>query len=329
MRSSERPTACGCLSLSSRGSTVTGGGGNELAGVQFRIMEILARRVLTVICSQEGQSNPSSATSVWAQPRQKTHVSCVSGSSNGPPHAQHSLSDIPSSCHIGKGELKANGILRALSTARGVNGGPDRLIRAITAQLDWLAARRRAHQKDQRLEKASSRQLLHRHIVWVSGRKNARRNPSEQQHGSSKPPLGSSAVTSRILLRQQLMREQLQEQERREQQRRQSSAYAQPSVTQSPAINVSTPAGLPSATQVPMEVLKTVIITAKSAASQRTRLLMSLDQYCTSASSETQDNVSHSCHLSIEKDVLVTVCGQRQRPIHKTSKDKAKKTNLC
>uniref|UniRef100_A0A671L2E3 Microphthalmia-associated transcription factor-like n=1 Tax=Sinocyclocheilus anshuiensis TaxID=1608454 RepID=A0A671L2E3_9TELE len=81
-------------------------------------------------------------------------------------------------------------------------------------------------------------------------------NPSEQQHGSSKPPLGSSAVTSRILLRQQLMHEQLQEQERREQQRRQSSAYAQPSVTQSPAINVSIPAGLPSATQVPMEVLK-------------------------------------------------------------------------
>ncbi|XP_067302936.1 melanocyte inducing transcription factor b isoform X3 [Pseudorasbora parva] len=81
-------------------------------------------------------------------------------------------------------------------------------------------------------------------------------NPSEQQHGSSKPPLGSSAVTSRILLRQQLMREQLQEQERREQQRRQSSAYAQTSVTQSPAINVSAPAGLTSATQVPMEVLK-------------------------------------------------------------------------
>ncbi|XP_043080847.1 melanocyte inducing transcription factor b isoform X2 [Puntigrus tetrazona] len=81
-------------------------------------------------------------------------------------------------------------------------------------------------------------------------------NPSEQQHGSSKPPLGSSAVTSRILLRQQLMREQLQEQERREQQRRQSSAYAQPLVTQSPAINVSVPAGLPSATQVPVEVLK-------------------------------------------------------------------------
>uniref|UniRef100_A0A9J7ZIH2 Melanocyte inducing transcription factor b n=1 Tax=Cyprinus carpio carpio TaxID=630221 RepID=A0A9J7ZIH2_CYPCA len=81
-------------------------------------------------------------------------------------------------------------------------------------------------------------------------------NPSEQQHGSSKPPLGSSAMTSRILLRQQLMREQLQEQERREQQRRQSSAYPQPSITQSPAINVSVPASLPSATQVPMEVLK-------------------------------------------------------------------------
>ncbi|XP_057219076.1 melanocyte inducing transcription factor b isoform X4 [Triplophysa rosa] len=81
-------------------------------------------------------------------------------------------------------------------------------------------------------------------------------NPSEQQHGSSKPPLGSSAVTSRILLRQQLMREQLQEQERREQQRRQSASYGQPSVTQTPAINVSAPATLSSATQVPMEVLK-------------------------------------------------------------------------
>ncbi|XP_056126645.1 melanocyte inducing transcription factor b isoform X2 [Rhinichthys klamathensis goyatoka] len=77
-------------------------------------------------------------------------------------------------------------------------------------------------------------------------------NPSEHQHGSCKPPLGSSAVTSRILLRQQLMREQLQEQEQRERQRRQSSAYA----TQSPAINVSAPPGPPSATQVPMEVLK-------------------------------------------------------------------------
>ncbi|XP_051961181.1 microphthalmia-associated transcription factor-like [Xyrauchen texanus] len=81
-------------------------------------------------------------------------------------------------------------------------------------------------------------------------------NPSEQQHGSAKPPLGSSAVTSRILLRQQLMREQLQEQEWREQQRQQRATHGQPSVTQSPAINVSSPTGLPSATQVPMEVLK-------------------------------------------------------------------------
>ncbi|KAA0706791.1 Microphthalmia-associated transcription factor [Triplophysa tibetana] len=81
-------------------------------------------------------------------------------------------------------------------------------------------------------------------------------NPSEQQHGSSKPPLGSSAMTSRILLRQQLMREQLQEQERREQQRRQSASYGQPSVTQTPAINVTAPSTLSSATQVPMEVLK-------------------------------------------------------------------------
>nr|APB93356.1 microphthalmia-associated transcription factor a [Cyprinus carpio] len=81
-------------------------------------------------------------------------------------------------------------------------------------------------------------------------------NPSEQQHGPSNPPLGSSAGTSRILLPQQLMREQLQKQERREQQKRQNSAYAQPSVTQSPAINVSVPAGQPRAPQGPMEVLK-------------------------------------------------------------------------
>ncbi|XP_068072760.2 melanocyte inducing transcription factor b isoform X2 [Danio rerio] len=71
-------------------------------------------------------------------------------------------------------------------------------------------------------------------------------NPSEQQHGSCKPPLGSS----RVLLRQQLMREQLQQQERREQQKRQIS------ITHSPAINVSHPCGPPSAAQVPMEVLK-------------------------------------------------------------------------
>ncbi|XP_029012532.1 microphthalmia-associated transcription factor-like isoform X3 [Betta splendens] len=75
-------------------------------------------------------------------------------------------------------------------------------------------------------------------------------------HGSSKPPLGSSAVTSRILLRQQLMREQLQEQERREQQRQQASQYPQASVAQTPAINVSVPLTLPPAAQVPMEVLK-------------------------------------------------------------------------
>ncbi|XP_031421975.1 microphthalmia-associated transcription factor-like isoform X2 [Clupea harengus] len=89
-------------------------------------------------------------------------------------------------------------------------------------------------------------------------------NPSEQ-HGSSKPPLSTSSVTSRILLRQQLMREQLQEQERREQQRRQasssscssSSPYARPpNASQTPAINVTAPPSLPSSAQVPMEVLK-------------------------------------------------------------------------
>ncbi|XP_018529943.1 microphthalmia-associated transcription factor isoform X5 [Lates calcarifer] len=79
--------------------------------------------------------------------------------------------------------------------------------------------------------------------------------PSDQ-HGSSKPPLSSSAMTSRILLRQQLMREQLQEQERREQQRQQASQYPQTTAAQTPAINVSVPVSLPPAAQVPMEVLK-------------------------------------------------------------------------
>lgn len=46
--------------------------------------------------------------------------------------------------------------------------GPDRLIRAITAQLDWLAARRRRIKRISGEEKASSRQ----HVVWLSGRKN-------------------------------------------------------------------------------------------------------------------------------------------------------------
>uniref|UniRef100_A0A4W5PFT8 Melanocyte inducing transcription factor b n=1 Tax=Hucho hucho TaxID=62062 RepID=A0A4W5PFT8_9TELE len=90
-------------------------------------------------------------------------------------------------------------------------------------------------------------------------------NPSDQPCSSSKPPLGSSTMTSRILLRQQLMREQLQEQERREQQRRQASSTSQyPQTTaahnhthaQTPAINVSAPPSLPPASQLPMEVLK-------------------------------------------------------------------------
>ncbi|KAM8754042.1 LOW QUALITY PROTEIN: microphthalmia-associated transcription factor-like [Acanthopagrus schlegelii] len=80
-------------------------------------------------------------------------------------------------------------------------------------------------------------------------------SPSDQ-HGSSKPPLSSSAMTSRILLRQQLMREQLQEQERREQQRQQACQYPQTTAAQTPAINVSVPASLPPTAQVPMEVLK-------------------------------------------------------------------------
>ncbi|XP_062315356.1 microphthalmia-associated transcription factor-like [Osmerus eperlanus] len=80
-------------------------------------------------------------------------------------------------------------------------------------------------------------------------------DPSDQ-HGSSKPLLSSSAMSSRILLRQQLMREQLQEQERREQQRQQASQYPQTTTAQTPAINVSAPPSLPPAAQLPMEVLK-------------------------------------------------------------------------
>uniref|UniRef100_A0A4W5L566 Melanocyte inducing transcription factor n=1 Tax=Hucho hucho TaxID=62062 RepID=A0A4W5L566_9TELE len=87
-------------------------------------------------------------------------------------------------------------------------------------------------------------------------------NPLDQQCSSSKPPLGSSAMTSRILLRQQLMREQLQEQERREQQRQASSTSQHHQTTdghihtQTPAINVSAPPSLPPTSQLPMEVLK-------------------------------------------------------------------------
>ncbi|KAJ8016736.1 hypothetical protein DPEC_G00010450 [Dallia pectoralis] len=90
-------------------------------------------------------------------------------------------------------------------------------------------------------------------------------NPSDQACSSSKPPLGSSAVTSRILLRQQLMREQLQEQERQEQLRRHASAASQyPQTTagnarshsQTPAIDVSAPPSLPPASQLPVEVLQ-------------------------------------------------------------------------
>nr|XP_015202696.1 PREDICTED: microphthalmia-associated transcription factor isoform X2 [Lepisosteus oculatus] len=77
---------------------------------------------------------------------------------------------------------------------------------------------------------------------------------SSEQHGSSKPPLSTSAMTSRILLRQQLMREQLQEQERREQQQQKQQAaqflQQRAPASQTPAINVSAPSSLPPATQV-------------------------------------------------------------------------------
>ncbi|XP_044156665.1 microphthalmia-associated transcription factor isoform X4 [Bufo gargarizans] len=86
-----------------------------------------------------------------------------------------------------------------------------------------------------------------------------RTSSSAEHPGASKPPLSSSNMTSRILLRQQLMREQMQEQERREQQQKQQAAqFMQQRVAAShtPAINVSVSTSLPSAAQVPMEVLK-------------------------------------------------------------------------
>ncbi|XP_036995722.2 microphthalmia-associated transcription factor isoform X7 [Artibeus jamaicensis] len=85
------------------------------------------------------------------------------------------------------------------------------------------------------------------------------KSSSEEHPGASKPPISSSSMTSRILLRQQLMREQMQEQERREQQQKlQAAQFMQQRVpvSQTPAINVCVPTTLPSATQVPMEVLK-------------------------------------------------------------------------
>ncbi|CAH2312922.1 microphthalmia-associated transcription factor S homeolog type A transcript variant [Pelobates cultripes] len=82
---------------------------------------------------------------------------------------------------------------------------------------------------------------------------------STEHPGVSKPPLSSSNMTSRILLRQQLMREQMQQQERREQQQKQqASQFMQhrTPVNHTPAINVSVSSSLPTASQVPMEVLK-------------------------------------------------------------------------
>nr|XP_014351640.1 PREDICTED: transcription factor E3 [Latimeria chalumnae] len=85
--------------------------------------------------------------------------------------------------------------------------------------------------------------------------------PANQQ--SPYQPLSlplASTMSSRVLLRQQLMRAQAQEQERREQQQQQQAAQfmAERAVSNpsSPAISVSSPVTRPTATQVPMEVLK-------------------------------------------------------------------------
>ncbi|KAF4077834.1 hypothetical protein AMELA_G00192600 [Ameiurus melas] len=71
----------------------------------------------------------------------------------------------------------------------------------------------------------------------------------------------SCLSSSRVLLRQQLMREQLHDQERREKQRRShapptSTQSSIPYLTQSPAIDVSTPMAPPTSALVPLEVLR-------------------------------------------------------------------------
>ncbi|KAF4109109.1 hypothetical protein G5714_010182 [Onychostoma macrolepis] len=83
--------------------------GKEQAAVFCAFLNAAKKKIRNVV--EEGQSGPSSVASAWARPRQKTHATCASGSSIGPLHAHHSLSDISSSCRIAKGELKVNGFL--------------------------------------------------------------------------------------------------------------------------------------------------------------------------------------------------------------------------
>ncbi|KAM9475175.1 transcription factor E3a isoform 1-T1 [Clarias gariepinus] len=69
--------------------------------------------------------------------------------------------------------------------------------------------------------------------------------------------LSTSAMSSRVLLRQELMRQQAQDQERREAQQQASSAQLRP-LDSTPAISVSSslPNARPTTTQVPVEILK-------------------------------------------------------------------------
>ncbi|MCJ8734688.1 hypothetical protein PDJAM_G00238280 [Pangasius djambal] len=69
--------------------------------------------------------------------------------------------------------------------------------------------------------------------------------------------LSTSAMSSRVLMRQELMRQQAQDQERREAQQQASSAQLRP-IDSTPAISVSSslPNARPTTTQVPVEVLK-------------------------------------------------------------------------
>uniref|UniRef100_A0A3P8YT87 BHLH domain-containing protein n=1 Tax=Esox lucius TaxID=8010 RepID=A0A3P8YT87_ESOLU len=81
-------------------------------------------------------------------------------------------------------------------------------------------------------------------------------SPSQPNSDTASPSSGT-AMTSRVLMRQELMRQQAQDQERREAQQQASSAQ-QRSTDSSPAISMATghPGARPPPAQVPVEVLK-------------------------------------------------------------------------
>lgn len=73
--------------------------------------------------------------------------------------------------------------------------------------------------------------------------------------------LSTSAMSSRVLMRQELMRQQAQDQERREAQQQASSAQLRPfDVTPAISVSSSLPNSRPTTTQVPVEVLKVGVL---------------------------------------------------------------------